>query len=111
MLKIQEIREIIKLVDSSSVDEFVFEQDDTKLKLKKHNGQTVVAQAPVAVQAAPVVEAPKAATPAPVVEAPKAPEAPKAEKKKLWQMQIYIKSLLQWLVHSTLLQTQNHLHS
>ncbi len=83
MLKIQEIREIIKLVDSSSVDEFVFEQDDTKLKLKKHNGQTVVAQAPVAVQAAPVVEAPKAATPAPAVEAPKAPEAPKAEKKEV----------------------------
>lgn len=80
MLKIQEIREIIKLVDSSSVDEFVFEQDDTKLKLKKHNGQTVVAQAPVAVQAAPVVEAPKAATPAPAVEAP---EAPKAEKKEV----------------------------
>ena len=77
MLKIQEIREIIKLVDSSSVDEFVFEQDDTKLKLKKHNGQTVVAQAPVAVQAAPVVEAPKAAAPAPAV------EAPKAEKKEV----------------------------
>lgn len=80
MLKIQEIREIIKLVDSSSVDEFVFEQDDTKLKLKKHNGQTVVAQAPVAVQGAPVVEAPKAAAPAPAVEAP---EAPKAEKKEV----------------------------
>ncbi len=35
MLKIQEIREIIKLIDSSSIDEFTFNEDGTKLKLKK----------------------------------------------------------------------------
>ncbi|GEK30999.1 MAG: acetyl-CoA carboxylase biotin carboxyl carrier protein [Kurthia sp.] len=83
MLKIQEIREIIKLVDSSSVDEFVFEHDDTKLKLKKNSGTTVVSTtqaAPVAV--APVVEAPKAPE-APKAEVVKAPEAPKAVKEEV----------------------------
>ena len=68
MFKIQEIREIIKLVDASSVDEFVYEVEGAKLKVKK-NG--VAVEAPVA--------APKAAAPAAVaVEAPKAQEAPKA---------------------------------
>lgn len=79
MLKIQEIREIIKLVDSSSVDELVFEQDNTKLKLKKNGGQTVVTQTtvPVAAPAVEVAATPVApvAAPAPVVET----KAPKAE--------------------------------
>lgn len=84
MLKIQEIREIIKLVDASSIDEFVYEVDDTKVKLKKNGTTTVVTDATTtvveAVTTAPVIEAPKA----PVVEAPKAPvaektAAPKAE--------------------------------
>ncbi|MFC4356170.1 acetyl-CoA carboxylase biotin carboxyl carrier protein [Chryseomicrobium palamuruense] len=39
-MKIQEIREIIKLMDQSTLDEFVFEAEGTKLKLKKHNGET-----------------------------------------------------------------------
>ena len=61
MLKIQEIREIIKLIDHSSIDEFSYEAEGTKVKLKKNsvNGSTeqVVSQAkPVAaVTAAPVV--------------------------------------------------------
>lgn len=69
MFKIQEIREIIKLVDASSVDEFVYEVEGAKLKVKK-NG--VAVEAPVA--------APKAVAPAaaPAVAAPKAEEAPKA---------------------------------
>ena len=71
MFKIQEIREIIKLVDASSVDEFVYEVEGAKLKVKK-NG--VAVEAPVA---APKAAAP-AAVAAPAVEAPKAPEAPKA---------------------------------
>lgn len=40
MLKIQEIREIIKLVDQSSIDEFSFEHDGSKIKMKKHSGET-----------------------------------------------------------------------
>ncbi|HWI48172.1 MAG TPA: acetyl-CoA carboxylase biotin carboxyl carrier protein [Rummeliibacillus sp.] len=74
MLKIQEIREIIKLVDSSSIDEFVYEVDDTKVKIKKNSATTVVAEAPA--QVVKAVTAPAA----PVVEAPKAPATPVAEK-------------------------------
>jgi acetyl-CoA carboxylase biotin carboxyl carrier protein len=36
MLKVQEIREIIKLIDQSSIDEFVYESEGTKVKLKKN---------------------------------------------------------------------------
>lgn len=75
MLKIQEIREIIKLVDASSIDEFVYEVDDTKVKLKKNGTTTVVTDVP-----APVAKAVTVAPTAPVVEAPKAPKAPVAEK-------------------------------
>ncbi|KGR78399.1 acetyl-CoA carboxylase biotin carboxyl carrier protein [Ureibacillus manganicus] len=83
MFKVQELREIIKLVDASTIEEFVYENDGAKIKLKKSNGvvtevvapkQEVVAQVeqPVSqpvVQAAPqpvqvanevTVEAPKA---------------------------------------------------
>ncbi|WP_226673104.1 acetyl-CoA carboxylase biotin carboxyl carrier protein [Rossellomorea aquimaris] len=82
MLKIQEIREIIKLVDQSSVEEFTYEHDGSKINLKKNNGVTVSAQPQVvqaveevkpaaqAVQQAPVQEAPAAAQP--VKEAPQA---------------------------------------
>lgn len=35
MFKVQELREIIKLVDNSSIDEFVYENDGAKIKLKK----------------------------------------------------------------------------
>lgn len=72
MFKIQEIREIIKLVDASTIDEFVYEADGSKVKLKK-NGGTVEVVAPKAVVAAtPVVEQPK-------VEAPVAAPAPVKE--------------------------------
>jgi len=77
MFKIQEIREIIKLVDSSSIDEFVYEVDGAKVKLKKNNivvTETVAPKkevvAPVVQQSAPA-EAPVAA-PAKVEEAPAA---------------------------------------
>lgn len=87
MFKVQEIREIIKLVDGSSVDEFVYETDGAKLKLKKNSGvvtevvaPTVKAAAPVVQQtAAPVEEkAPVAAAPAPKAEeVNESSEAPK----------------------------------
>ncbi|QHJ71455.1 acetyl-CoA carboxylase biotin carboxyl carrier protein [Planococcus halotolerans] len=37
-MKIQEIREIIKLVDGSSINEFTYEAEGTKIKLKKNVG-------------------------------------------------------------------------
>ena len=87
MFKIQEIREIIKLVDASTIDEFVYEADGSKVKLKK-NGGAVEVVAPKAVAAAPtpVVEQPKAvaAAPAPVKEeAPAAPVANDADLHKI----------------------------
>ncbi len=53
MLKVQEIREIIKLVDQSSINEFVFEQEGTKIKLKKTTQEQAT---PVVYQAAPAVQ-------------------------------------------------------
>ncbi|HHW37168.1 MAG TPA: acetyl-CoA carboxylase biotin carboxyl carrier protein [Bacillales bacterium] len=77
MLKVQEIRELIKLLDSTTVSELSYEEDGCKIKLRKGVVTGVVApevvQAPAAVpqvQAAPVkAEAPK-------VETPKAEVAP-----------------------------------
>ncbi|MGE7999385.1 acetyl-CoA carboxylase biotin carboxyl carrier protein [Lysinibacillus sp. NPDC093190] len=77
MFKIQEIREIIKLVDSSSIDEFVYEVDGAKVKLKKNGVVVTETVAPKKEVAAPVVQqsAPVApATPAPA----KAEETPAA---------------------------------
>ncbi|MGM0844298.1 MAG: acetyl-CoA carboxylase biotin carboxyl carrier protein [Bacillota bacterium] len=42
MLKIQEIRELIKLVDQSSIDEFSYELDGSKIKMKKNKAVTYV---------------------------------------------------------------------
>ena len=79
-MKIHEIREIIKLIDQSSINEFKLESDGTKVTLRKSSGTETVlvaqtaATAPVA---APVAVAPVAAAPAPVA-APVAVEVPKA---------------------------------
>lgn len=72
MLKVQEIRELIKLVDQSSLDEFVYENDGSKIRMKKNVGTTVatVTTAPQAVvHAIPEVKTPPvAAVAAPVQE-------------------------------------------
>ncbi|MEH7224824.1 acetyl-CoA carboxylase biotin carboxyl carrier protein [Bacillus sp. JJ1566] len=41
MLKIQELRELIKLVNDSNIDEFSFESEGSKIKMKK-NKETIV---------------------------------------------------------------------
>ncbi|GMG79229.1 acetyl-CoA carboxylase [Bacillus safensis] len=67
MLKIEEIHELIKLIDDSTIDEFTYENEGAKIKLKKNKEvvQQVAAPAPVApVQAAPAQQAPKAQAPA-----------------------------------------------
>lgn len=56
MFKIQEIREIIKLVDSSSIDEFVYEVEGAKVKLKKNGVVVTEAVAPKKEVAAPVIQ-------------------------------------------------------
>ena len=45
-MKVQEIRELIKLVDQSNISELVFENEGTKIKLKKPEAGTVVYPAP-----------------------------------------------------------------
>ncbi|WP_223591463.1 acetyl-CoA carboxylase biotin carboxyl carrier protein [Neobacillus bataviensis] len=81
MLKVQEIRELIKLVDQSSIDEFVYEIDGSKIKMKKNGAQVVTAVQPVPHAAAPVAAAsiqPIPVAPAAAVEEVKQ-EAPKME--------------------------------
>lgn len=70
MLKVQEIREIIKLVNQSDIDEFVYEHDGSKIKLKKKGYKTVQELQPqVSVQPQteqPVVSEVPAVQPVPV---------------------------------------------
>jgi acetyl-CoA carboxylase biotin carboxyl carrier protein len=58
MLKIQEIRELIKLIDQASIDEFSYEHEGSKIKMKKHQNQTttVVSQPQTVEQSAQVVQ-------------------------------------------------------
>ncbi|MEK5332382.1 MULTISPECIES: acetyl-CoA carboxylase biotin carboxyl carrier protein [unclassified Lysinibacillus] len=74
MFKIQEIREIIKLVDSSSIDEFVYEVDGAKVKLKKNGVVVTETVAPKKEETAPVVQ--QSAPAAPVAAPAKVEEAP-----------------------------------
>ncbi|MBT2686280.1 acetyl-CoA carboxylase biotin carboxyl carrier protein [Bacillus sp. ISL-37] len=68
MLKVQEIRELIKLVDQSSIDEFSYEYEGAKIKMKKHG----------AVKS--VVEHVQPAAPAPAPQpVPAVQEAPRTE--------------------------------
>ncbi|WP_042355091.1 acetyl-CoA carboxylase biotin carboxyl carrier protein [Bacillus rubiinfantis] len=79
MLKVQEIRELIKLVDQSSIDEFVYENEGAKIKMKKTGNVTISAVQPVSQSVA--VQAPSTPVEAPVVAAPVQPkqEVPAAE--------------------------------
>lgn len=72
MLKIHEIREIIKLVDQSAITEFKIEEDGTKVSIKK--GNVVNVSQPIV----ETVQVPQAA-PAPVVQQAAPQAAPKAE--------------------------------
>lgn len=61
MLKVQEIRELIKLINDSKIDEFEYETEGTKVILRKNRpsepspAAVPVTQAQAPVQAAPVV--------------------------------------------------------
>ena len=78
MFKIQEIREIIKLVDSSSIDEFVYEVDGAKVKLKKNGVVVTETVAPKKEVVAPVVQQSAPAAPVAPAAPAKAEEAPTA---------------------------------
>lgn len=74
-MKIQEIREIIKLVDGSSITEFKYEAEGVKIKLKKENGSASSAETAATPQSSAVAAAPVPQQAAPAPAAPKAPEA------------------------------------
>lgn len=79
MLKINEIHELIKRIDESSINEFVYEIEGVSLKLKKNEAPAVnvtgQAQAvPAAYAPAPQAAKPEAREAAPVQEAPKQDE-------------------------------------
>lgn len=58
MLKVQEIRELIKLVDQSNIDEFVYEHEGTKVEMKKNVTAIQPAAVPVVQPQAQAVVAP-----------------------------------------------------
>ncbi|KGX90907.1 acetyl-CoA carboxylase [Pontibacillus halophilus JSM 076056 = DSM 19796] len=86
MLKVQEIRELIKLIDESSIDEFTYETNGTKVSMKKNEGEVVtrpaVAETPVIEQPTPSVQ-PRQETPAPAME-----EAPTETSAANWDKEI-----------------------
>jgi len=77
MLKIEEIQEIIKQIDQSSINEFTYESNGTSVTLKKAGEQPIITQtAPV--QAPPAIEYITKAEEKPL-EQPAAKVAPAAE--------------------------------
>jgi acetyl-CoA carboxylase biotin carboxyl carrier protein len=81
MLKIQEIREIIKLVDESCINEFTFEHEGSKITMKKQaqEVETVVRNVVAAPQVAEPVHVQPVQVQAPEVASQETVEAPKAD--------------------------------
>ncbi|MBS4176383.1 acetyl-CoA carboxylase biotin carboxyl carrier protein [Lederbergia citrea] len=55
MLKVQEIREIIKLINQSDIEEFVYEHEGSKIELKKRSAAQALPNPPVNPQVQPVL--------------------------------------------------------
>ncbi|MEH7044702.1 acetyl-CoA carboxylase, biotin carboxyl carrier protein [Bacillus thuringiensis] len=81
MFKIQEVRELIKLIDSSNIDEFEYKKDGTTIKMKKRGNEVVAVQVPAAKQAMQPVAPVEVETTVAAAQA----EAPKQEEKKTVQ--------------------------
>ncbi len=84
MLKVQEIRELIKLVDQSAIDEFTYETDETTVTMKKSGGNTVTAApapaAPAERPAEPIQSSAPEVKAEPVESSSEEAPAPAAEK-------------------------------
>jgi acetyl-CoA carboxylase biotin carboxyl carrier protein len=78
VLKVQEIRELIKLVDQSSIDEFVYESEGSKIKMKKNAIETVTVSQPQQVLI-PAIQPQKVAEPVVVQEVQSVPAQPVQE--------------------------------
>jgi len=81
MFKIQEVRELIKLIDSSNIDEFEYKKDGTTIKMKKRGNEVVTMQTPVTKQ----VVQPVAPVEVETTVAAAQVEVPKQEEKKAVQ--------------------------
>ncbi|WP_062048196.1 acetyl-CoA carboxylase biotin carboxyl carrier protein [Bacillus sp. JCM 19034] len=81
MLTVNELKDLIKALDESNVDELKFEQEGSKLVLRKQKEVQVVGQAPVAIQqtAAPTPVVPHASP----TQAAQAPQTSKSEGEKV----------------------------
>lgn len=81
MLKVQEIRELIKLVDQSCIDEFVYESEGSKIQMKKNVSGTVAFTSPLPqpVMVAATQQAQPVSQTVPVQEAPSVPVQPVKE--------------------------------
>ncbi|MEI3611749.1 acetyl-CoA carboxylase biotin carboxyl carrier protein [Pseudogracilibacillus sp. SO30301A] len=60
MLKVQELREIIRLIDQSSISEFVYENDGSSITIKKTTEDKQVNVREEVIQTPPVVQVPVA---------------------------------------------------
>lgn len=69
MFKIQEIREIIRLIDQSTINEFTYENEGTTITLKKNNGVAISESIQRVVEEQPV-ESPPVQTVVKTVETP-----------------------------------------
>jgi acetyl-CoA carboxylase biotin carboxyl carrier protein len=79
MFKIQEVRELIKLIDNSNIDEFEYVNDGATIRMKKQANTVVTYQeAPKQAVAVPAAVEEKVAAPV-AVSAPQPTEAPKKE--------------------------------
>lgn len=74
MFKIQEMRELIRLIDKSTINEFTYEKDDSKIKIKKNETGTVQVEAPIVETPVAQAAAPTAPTPAPAAVAKEEPK-------------------------------------
>ncbi|KHD85987.1 acetyl-CoA carboxylase biotin carboxyl carrier protein [Heyndrickxia ginsengihumi] len=84
MLKVQDIRELIELVDQSSINEFEYENEGVSIKLKKNTGVQIVERAAAEAPFVAAVQAPQVAqTQQPAQAAPQASEAEKAADENL----------------------------
>jgi acetyl-CoA carboxylase biotin carboxyl carrier protein len=81
MLKVQEIREIIKLIDQSSISEFTYESEGTAVSLKKSGGSPSAQ-----IQEAPVKETEKQQEPRKEVALPAIEEVKTEEKKEVHEV-------------------------
>ncbi|WP_369902668.1 acetyl-CoA carboxylase biotin carboxyl carrier protein [Bacillus manliponensis] len=79
MFKLQEVRELIKLIDSSNIDEFEYKKDGTTIKMKKRGNEVV------AVQPSSVIQKPMQVAEMEVAATPAQTEAPVKEEKPVVQ--------------------------